>query len=134
MPGLRRLREQSLWAKGLSVYLSFSPGREKQIWECHTRVAEVQDDMTLLQILSRMWSACPDGKPTFVGVTLYELIPDSQHTGWLFEQDELRSHIHDGLRDDLAHKIYPASVYTVRHVAKPQIAFASIPDFEKQIF
>ncbi|MBS1814493.1 MAG: DNA polymerase [Acidobacteria bacterium] len=128
----RRLREQKLWAKGLSVYLSFSAGREKQILECHTRVAEAQDDTTLLQLLSRIWSACPDGKPTFVGVTLYDLIPDAQHTGWLFEQDELRSRVHDSLRGDLEHKIYPASVHAIRHAAQPQIAFRSIPDFENQ--
>lgn len=123
----RRLRSHALWARGLSVYLSFSPGREKQIWECHARIPETQDDPTLVQLLGRMWSACPEGKPTFVGVTLYDLVPDAQHTGWLFPEEELRSHLHSSLPPHLSRKIHPAGIHIVREAAPPQIAFRSIP-------
>jgi hypothetical protein len=75
-----RLRSRRLWARGLAVYLSFSPGREKKLWECHSRMLEAQDVFTIQALLKRMWADCPRGKPTFVGVELYDIVPDEQHT------------------------------------------------------
>lgn len=127
-----RLRSRGFWAGGLAAYLSFTAGREKKLWECHTRILESQDDFTLLEVLRRMWADCPQGKPTFVGVELYDLVPDEQHTE-TFLPEERRCQKLIETMDALHAKfgpgtIYLANMHSVRDAAPPQVAFSSIPD------
>ncbi len=128
-----RLRHKILWARGLSVYLSFSPGREKSIWECHTRISETQDTFALLEIFGRMWAECPEGKPTFVGVELYDLVPETGHTASLLPGEAQRARLTQTM--DAIHQrfgtaaLFPGSLYPARNAAPRQIAFSSIPDF-----
>ncbi|HYK34819.1 DNA polymerase Y family protein [Alloacidobacterium sp.] len=127
-----RLRSQKLWARGLAVYLSFSPGREKKLWECHSRMLEAQDVFTIQAPLKRMWADCPQGKPTFVGVELYDLVPDEQHTETFLREERRHQKLSETM--DAIHKlfgaeaIYLGGTHAIRDAAPAQIAFASIPD------
>lgn len=130
-----RLRKMRMWTHGLSVYVSFSMGREKDIWECHARIMECQDSITVLEAFHKMWKSCPDGKPTFVGVTLYDLIPDELHTGSLFEDEGARyrlSQAIDGINAKYgSNTVYLGGFHRFREAAPRRIAFASIPEFDR---
>jgi DNA polymerase-4 len=127
-----RLRRGHLWARGLSVYLSFTPGREKKLWECHTRIFESQDTFTLLEVFDRMWADAPHGKPNFVGVELYDLVPEAQHTEAMLPEEAPRRRLACAM-DTLQERFGPRALYLagmegVWDAAPAQIAFSSIPD------
>jgi DNA polymerase-4 len=132
MRAATRLRRRHLWARGLSAYLSFTPGREKKLWECHTRILESQDTFTLLEILDRMWADVPHGEPNFVGVELYDLVPEAQHTLAMLPEEAPRRRLAQTM--DILQKrfgeraLYLAGTEVVRDAAPVQIAFSSIPD------
>jgi DNA polymerase-4 len=127
-----RLRSRNLWARGLAVYLSFSAGREKRLWECHTRILESQNIFSALEILKKMWTDCPQGIPTFVGVELYDLVPGSQHTEIFFPEEQRRQKLAetmDAIHAQFGEKaLYLGGTHAVRDAAPTQIAFASIPE------
>jgi len=129
-----RLRKMKMWTGGLSVYVSFSGGRDKSIWECHTRVAETQDTLALLNTFRKLWQSCPKGKPTFVGIGLYDLVPDFLHSLSIFDEDNKRLKISEAM--DLINKkfgtntVYAGGIHSVRDAAPICVAFSSIPDFE----
>jgi DNA polymerase-4 len=132
MRAAARLRCGQLWARGLSVYLSFTPGREKKIWECHTRILESQDIFTLLEIFDRMWADAPRGRPNFIGVELYDLVPEAQHTPAMLPEEAPRRRLSKTM-DDLQKRfgsraLYLAGMESVWNAAPAQIAFSSIPD------
>lgn len=126
-----RLRERNLWARGLSVYFSFSRGREKRFWECHAKLLETQDTFTLLEIFNRMWADSPKGNPTFVGVELYDLVPEEQHTPSLFQKEAPRTRlarVMDSVRERFGPQaLYLAGTEAVREAAPAHVAFSSIP-------
>ncbi len=127
-----RLRRMHLWAGALSVYLSFTPGREKRLWECHARVVDTQDTFALLEVFGRMWSECPEGKPTFVGVELYELVTEPGHTASLLPGDARQNRLMrtmDAIQERFGQgALSVGSAHAAREFAPPQIAFRSIPD------
>lgn len=127
-----RLRCGDLWARGLSVYQSFSQGREKRFWECHTKIMETQDVFTLLEFFNRMWASCPSGNPTFVGVELYDLVPEGQHTPSLFPEEAPRTrlaHVMDSVRERFGPQaLYLAGSEAVCEAAPAHVAFSSIPN------
>lgn len=129
-----RLRRMRMWAHGISMYVSFSMGREKNVWECHARIVECQDPITLLEAFHKMWKSCPDGKPTFVGVTLYDLVPDELHTVSLFGEEQTRvrlSQAIDGINAKYgSNTVYMGGFHHFRDAAPLRIAFSSIPEFE----
>ncbi len=129
-----RLRGRDLWARGLSVYMSFSVGREKKIWECHTRMVESQNIFSALETLKKMWAGCPHGTPTFIGVELYDLVPGSQHTAVFFPEEQRRQKLAqamDAIHAQFGEKaLYLGGTHAVRNAAPVAIAFASIPESE----
>lgn len=130
-----RLRRTGMWARGLSVYVSFSPQREKRVWECHTRILESQDTLTFQEIFLKMWAGCPQGKPQFVGVCLYDLVSASLHTYSFFEEEQKRirlSNIMDTLNLKYGSEtLYLGGLHQVRKAAPTCIAFSSIPEFHQ---
>jgi DNA polymerase IV len=129
-----RLRKMKMWTGGLSVYVSFSGGREKGIWECHTRIIETQDTLALLETFRKLWQSCPKGKPTFVGIALYDLVPDFLHSLSIFEEDKKRLKISEAI-DSINKKfgtntVYAGGIHNVLDAAPVCVAFSSIPDFE----
>lgn len=129
-----RLRKMEMWAGGLSLYVSFSPAREKKIWECHTRILQSQDTITLLETFLKLWKGCPQGKPHLVGVCLYDLIPAAAHTASLFEDENKHSRLSQAM-DSINAKygsntLYLGGLHNVRSAAPTRIAFSSIPEFD----
>jgi len=131
-----RLRKLQVWARGLSLYVSFSPRREKKIWECHTRIQECQDTVTLLEAFRKMWQECPSlGPPMLVGVALHDLVPDAMHTASLLGDESRLGRLSEAM--DFLNAKYGSStlhlggLQQVRSAAPTRIAFSSIPEFEK---
>jgi DNA polymerase-4 len=127
-----RLRGRDLWARGLSVYMSFTMGREKKIWECHTRMVESQNVFSALEMLKKMWADCPRGTPTFIGVDLYDLVPGTQHTEVFFPEEQRRQKLAqamNAIHAQFGEKVlYLGGTHAVRNAAPAAIAFASIPE------
>ncbi len=129
-----RLRRRKMWAGGISLYVSFSQGREKSIWESHARILECQDTITLMETFRKLWTNCPAGRPTFVGVALFDLLPEHQHTLPLLEDENRRCRI-AGVMDSIndkygSHMLYVAGSRTTREPMPPRIAFSYIPEIE----
>jgi DNA polymerase IV len=129
-----RLRRLRMWAGGLSLRVKFSPRRERQVWEAHTRIAECQDTISLLESFHRLWKGCPAGKPMMVGISLYDLVPDNLHTTALFPDEQKRSQISRAM-DSINAKyggnaLYLGGIHRVREAAPTRIAFSSIPEFD----
>jgi DNA polymerase IV len=129
-----RLRRLRMWAGGISVHVRFAPWREGKYWEAHTRVLECQDTISLLETFHKLWKGCPAGKPTMVGVSLYDLVPDNLHTAALFPEERKRSQLSRAI-DSINAKygsnaVYLGGVHNVREAAPTRIAFSSIPEFD----
>jgi DNA polymerase IV len=129
-----RLRRLRMWAGGVSVYVRLSPWRGGKFWEAHTRIAECQDTISLLETFHKLWKGCPMGKPVMVGVSLYDLVPDSLHTAGLFPEEQKRSQLSRAI-DSINAKygsnaLYLGGVHHVREAAPTRIAFSSIPEFD----
>ncbi len=129
-----RLRRMKMWAGGLGVHVRFAPWREGKFWESHTRILECQDTLSLMETLRKLWSACPSGKPSLVGVTLYDLVPESRHTLSLFEEQHKQLTLCQTM-DSINAKyggntLYLGGLHDVRNAAPTRIAFSSIPEFD----
>lgn len=130
------LRKQNFWARGVGVCVGFM--REKtnvEPWKVKIKIDECRDTFTLQQHLEKLWVSCPASKPLQVGVWLFNLVPDGQHTPSLFENNERQlrlSEVIDSLNDRFGHgRVHPASVDTVRGAAPTRISFTSIPDLKE---
>jgi DNA polymerase-4 len=132
-----RLRKLQVWARGLSVFVTFSPRREKKHWERHLRLQECQDTVTLLEAFRKMWQECPAtmGNPMLVGLALYDLVPDAMHTASLLQDESKLGRLSEAM--DFLNAKYGSStlhlggLQQVRSAAPTRIAFSSIPEFEK---
>jgi DNA polymerase-4 len=132
-----RLRKLGVWARGISISVTFAPRRDKKHWERHLRLQECQDTVTLLEAFHRLWSGCPrtKGLPMLVGVALYDLVPDAMHTASLLEDESRRGRLSEAM-DFLNAKyggstLHLGALQQVRGAAPTRIAFSSIPEFEQ---
>ena len=83
-----RLRKQGFYAMGMSVHVQgrrvagYKAGGQQEASFCET-----QDTAFLLRVLARLWSRglASFPRPVAVGMTLFGLVPASQHTPTLFE-------------------------------------------------
>jgi DNA polymerase-4 len=128
-----RLRHMKMWANGFSVYAGFSV-HQRGGWEAHTRIMGCQDAITLVEIFRKMWQDCPEGKPSFVGIALYDLVPDEGHTLSLLGEEDKRGRLFQAM-DSIQAKygggaVYLGGFHQVRDAAPVRIAFTSIPDFD----
>ena len=104
-----RLRAAHLWTTNMSLSVKFAVPKEiaKKLhysgipqsgWSRGMTVVECQDNQTLVEALSKLWSELPQGealqKPFFVGVWLGNLVPDHLHTLSLFSslESEIAAH------------------------------------------
>jgi DNA polymerase-4 len=93
-----------------------------------------QDTLTLASELRRLWEGRPPGDPTFVGVTLHDLLPAASVTLPLFKEEQQRERL-SRLIDELDASHGPLTVYTgamheARKSAAGGIAFRSVPDLD----
>ncbi len=104
-------------------------------WAMEARFRDAQDTLTLLDILRKLWARRPVGpeydRPFFVGVTLRELIPASEHQADLFAEPDNRAGLSatmDKLNLKFGHTtVHFAGMLPARDSAPTRIAFTQIP-------
>ena len=137
-----RLRKQGFYAMGMAVHVQ---GRRvaghKAIGQQETRFCETQDTAFLLRVLARLWQRglASFPMPVAVGLTLFDLVPEAQHTPTLFEGKKLavdRSRLSETV-DNInrvygKNALYFASAHGALDNAPMRIAFNRIPDIETE--
>jgi DNA polymerase-4 len=145
-----RLRSHQLWASNIGLAVGFAVPRSEGTpvsrfgvpakgWHGETKLAECQDNPTLITALRRLWDSQPRGAefdhPYFVGVSLGDLVPDRLHTLSLFENlegEQSRARLLAAM-DQLNEKygmttLAPATMLSAYKAAPTRIAFHSIPE------
>lgn len=132
-----RLRRLNLWAGGIGACVSFVRSRygDTEPWNAQMCISECQDTFTLQRYLEKVWERCPDTKPLRVGVWLFHLVPDDQHTLSLFDDGERQiklSAVVDALNDRYGQGfVYFGGIQAVLDTAPTRIGFTSIPDLKE---
>jgi DNA polymerase-4 len=104
-------------------------------WGMEARFHDCQDTLTLLEMLRGLWAQRPQGadfqRPFFVGVTLRNLIPESEYQAELFADEGNRSGLSatmDKLNLKYGHTtLHFAGMLPARESAPTRIAFTQIP-------
>ena len=145
-----RLRMEKFYAGSMAVTIRYQLTREQasrvkakkhfsgikhSSWGMEARFADCQDTLTLLEILRGIWKQRPQGeefeRPFFVGVTLRELIPESEHQELLFADEGNRGELSatmDKLNLKYGHTtLHFAGMLPARESAPTRIAFTQIP-------
>ena len=145
-----RLRSHGLWASHIGLAIGFAVPRSENTpvsrfgvpargWRREIKLAECQDNQTLIAALRRLWESRPSGAqydhPYFIGVQLNKLVPDRLHTLALFdglEEEQSRTRLNatmDMLNDKYGMStLAPAAMLTAWKAAPTRIAFNSIPE------
>jgi DNA polymerase-4 len=145
-----RLRAAGLWASNIGLAIGFAVPRGENMpvsrfgvpargWRSEIKLAECQDNQTLIAALRRLWESRPSGgqyeHPYFIGVQLNHLVPDRLHTLALFdglEEEQSRTRLNatmDQINDKYGMSaLAPAAMLTAYKAAPTRIAFNSIPD------
>jgi DNA polymerase-4 len=145
-----RLRAAGLWTSNIGLAIGFVVPRSENMpvsrfgvpargWRSEIKLAECQDNQTLIAALRRLWESRPSGAqydhPYYIGVQLNNLVPDRLHTLALFdglEEEQSRTRL-NAMMDQLNDKygmstLAPAAMLTAYKAAPTRIAFNSIPD------
>ena len=145
-----RLRMEHFYSGSLAVTIRFALTREQASrmkskqhfsglkhsgWAMEARFRDCQDTLTLLEVLRSLWSKRPVGpefqKPFFVGITMRNLIPESEHQAELFTDPDNRAHLSatmDKLNLKFGHTtVHFAGMLPARDSAPTRIAFTQIP-------
>ena len=104
-------------------------------WGMEAKFKDCQDTLSLLDVLRNIWKQRPRGplyeRPFFVGVTLRELIPESEHQAGLFGDPDNRAQLSstmDKLNLKYGHTtLHFAGMLPARDSAPTRIAFTQIP-------
>ena len=150
-----RLRMEKFYTGSLSVTVKYALSREQvarttragaktkkhtsgiehTAWGMEARFRDAQDTLSLLDVLRKTWAKRPQGeayaRPFFVGVTLRELIPESEHQADLFGDPDNRAGLSatmDKLNLKYGHTtLHFAGMLPARETAPTRIAFTQIP-------
>ncbi|GGA72920.1 DNA polymerase IV [Edaphobacter acidisoli] len=145
-----RLRMEKFYAGSLAVTIRFALTKEQAArmksrqhfsglkhagWGLEARFRECQDTLSLLEVMRQLWRQRPQGeefrRPFFVGVTLRELTPESEHQAELFSDPNNRPQLSatmDKLNLKYGHTtLHFAGMLPARESAPTRIAFTQIP-------
>ncbi len=155
-----RLRKHGLWTSSVGLAIGFPAprGARRPVstygvpakgWRAELRIAECQDNPTLIAALKKLWASRPSGSgslgaeasgmdfdhPYFIGVHLNNLVPDRLHSLDLFdalEGQQRRTRLLAAM-DTLNNKygmstLAPAAMLAAYKAAPTRIAFHSIPE------
>lgn len=145
-----RLRMENFYTGSLAVTIRFQLTKEQAEriktkkhfsgikhsgWAMEARFRDCQDTLTLLEVLRSLWSQRPQGadfqKPFFVGLTLRNLIPESEYQAELFADPDNRAGLSatmDKLNLKYGHTtLHFAGMLPAREAAPTRIAFTQIP-------
>jgi DNA polymerase-4 len=145
-----RLRMEHFYTSAMSVTIKYALNREQAAaipskqhtsgirhtaWGMEARFRDCQDTLSLLDILRKTWAQRPKGplyaRPFFVGVTLRNLLPESEHQADLFGDAGNRAGLSatmDKLNLKYGHTtLHFAGMLPARETAPTRIAFTQIP-------
>jgi DNA polymerase-4 len=145
-----RLRMEKFYAGSMSVTIRYQLTREQAArvkskkhfsgikhsgWGMEARFRACRDTLTLLGVLQSAWQQRPQGaefeRPFFVGVTLRDLIPESEFQESLFGDEGNRGELSatmDKLNLKYGHTtLHFAGMLPAREAAPTRIAFTQIP-------
>ncbi len=145
-----RLRMERFYAGSMGVTIRYQLTREQAArvkskkhfsgikhssWGMEARFRSCQDTLTLLDVLRNVWKQRPHGpefeRPFFVGVTLRDLIPESEFQESLFGDEGNRGELSatmDKLNLKYGHTtLHFAGMLPARDSAPTRIAFTQIP-------
>ncbi|NYF78483.1 Y-family DNA polymerase [Granulicella arctica] len=145
-----RLRMEKFYAGSMGVAIRYQLTREQASrvsakkhfsgikhsgWGMEARFRDCQDTLSLLEVLRGVWKQRPQGaefeRPFFVGVTLRDLIPASEHQDSLFGDVNNRGELSatmDKLNLKYGHTtLHFAGMLPARESAPTRIAFTQIP-------
>ena len=147
-----RLRMEKFYTSSLSVTVKYALNRDQMArtrqktkkhtsgiehtaWGMEARFRDAQDTLSLLDVLRKAWAKRPQGeeyaRPFFVGVTLRNLIPESEHQADLFGDPDNRAGLSatmDKLNLKYGHTtLHFAGMLPARETAPTRIAFTQIP-------
>ncbi|MBB5058301.1 DNA polymerase-4 [Granulicella aggregans] len=145
-----RLRMEKFYTSSMAVTIRYQLTREQAErmkskkhfsgikhtgWGMEAKFADCQDTLTLLEVLRGIWQHAPQGpdfaRPFFVGVTLKNLIPESEHQETLFGDVDHRNELSvtmDKLNLKYGHTtLHFAGMLKAREAAPTRIAFTQIP-------
>jgi len=145
-----RLRMEHFYCGAMSVSIKYALNREQASrveatkhssgiqsagWGMEARFRECRDTLSLLDVLKKTWAKRPQGedygRPFFVGVTLRELMPESDHQDDLFGEPDNRNQLSatmDKLNLKYGHTtLHFAGMLPAREAAPTRIAFTQIP-------
>ena len=145
-----RLRMEHFYTGSLAVSIRFALTKEQAArtkskqhfsglkhsgWAMEARFRDCQDTLTLLEVLRGIWAQRPQGadfqRPFFVGVTLRNLIPESEYQEELFGDEGNRAGLSatmDKLNLKYGHTtLHFAGMLPARESAPTRIAFTQIP-------
>ena len=122
-------------AKSTGKTKKHTSGIEHTAWGMEARFRDRQDTLSLLDVLRKTWAKRPQGpeyaRPFFVGITLRELIPESEHQADLFGDEDNRAGLSatmDKLNLKYGHTtLHFAGMLPARETAPTRIAFTQIP-------
>ena len=145
-----RLRMEHFYAGSMSVTIKYALTREQASrtkskqhssgilqtgWGMEARFRDCRDTLSLLDVLRKTWAQRPRGgqyeRPFFVGVTLHNLIPESEFQPDLFGEPDHRGELSatmDKLNLKYGHTtLHFAGMLPARETAPTRIAFTKIP-------
>ena len=145
-----RLRMEHFYTGSLAVTIRFALNKEQAArtkskqhfsglrhsgWAMEARFRDCQDTLTLLEVLRGIWAQRPQGadfqKPFFVGLTLRNLIPESEYQAELFADEGNHAGLSatmDKLNLKYGHTtLHFAGMLPARESAPTRIAFTQIP-------
>lgn len=145
-----RLRMENFYAASMAVTIRFAMTKEQAArlktkrhfsglnhsgWGMEARFRACRDTLTLLEALRAIWRRRPQGedfqRPFFVGVTLRNLIPESEYQAELFGDPDNRAQLSatmDKLNLKYGHAtLHFAGMLPARESAPTRIAFTQIP-------
>jgi DNA polymerase-4 len=126
-----RLRKAGFYAGRFIVDLKYLDGSH---WHEEMRLVDTQDTKTFLHALDKIWTHRPKDRRTIlkVGMAYTDFVPESLHTGSLFETEGKSKALYTAL-DSLnapfgKQAVYFASAHKARDRGGLAIAFNHIPD------
>jgi DNA polymerase-4 len=145
-----RLRMEHFYTGSMGVTIRYALSREQAArvktkkhfsglrhsgWGMEARFSPCQDTLTLLGVLRGVWAKRPEGaefaRPFFVGVTMHNLIPESEFQGSLFGDEDNRAELAatmDKLNLKYGHStLHFAGMLPAKESAPTRVAFTQIP-------
>ncbi|SFI10296.1 Y-family DNA polymerase [Planctomicrobium piriforme] len=130
-----RLRQMDLSARRLEVYVSLTFREEG--WSGSVGLGICRDTLTAIKAFYELWRTRPRGiRPTQVGVTFYDLVPNQNVSLPLFEDEQAKLRLAQTM-DQLntkfgSNSVYFGGIHFVRKAAPTRIAFTHIPEIEDE--